>query len=61
MNLRQFQLVARGGDLLAETQLPDEVVTKPSKPVEGQPGHPDRRRRQAADAAGPLLQAGAAG
>ncbi len=38
MNLRQFQAVARGGDLLAETQLPDEVQTRPSKPVEGNQG-----------------------
>jgi GTP pyrophosphokinase len=38
LNLRQFQLVARGGDLLAETQLPDEVQTRPSKPVEGNQG-----------------------
>ena len=38
MNLRQFQLVARGGDLLIDAQLPDEVLTKPSKPVEGNQG-----------------------
>jgi len=38
MNLRQFQLVARGGDLLAETRLPDEVQTRPSKPVAGNQG-----------------------
>ena len=38
MNLRQFQLVARGGDLLSETELPDEVQTKPSKPVTGNQG-----------------------
>ena len=38
MNLRQFQTVVRGGDLLAETLLPDEVQTKPSKPVEGNQG-----------------------
>ncbi len=38
LNLRQFQLVARGGDLLTETQLPDEVQTRPSKPVEGNQG-----------------------
>jgi GTP pyrophosphokinase len=38
MNLRQFQLVARGGDLLAETALPDEVQTRPSKPVAGNQG-----------------------
>lgn len=38
MNLRQFQLVARGGDLLAETQLPDEVQTRPSRPVAGNQG-----------------------
>jgi len=38
MNLRQFQLVARGGDLLAETLLPDEVQTRPSKPVAGNQG-----------------------
>ena len=38
LNQRQFQAVARGGDLLAETQLPDEVQTRPSKPVEGNQG-----------------------
>ena len=38
INLRQFQLVARGGDLSAETQLPDEVQARPSKPVEGNQG-----------------------
>ncbi len=38
MNLRQFQAVARGGDLLAETLAPDEVQTRPSKPVEGNQG-----------------------
>lgn len=38
MNLRQFQSVVRGGDLLAETQLPDAVQTRPSKPVEGNQG-----------------------
>ncbi|MCK6390682.1 MAG: bifunctional (p)ppGpp synthetase/guanosine-3',5'-bis(diphosphate) 3'-pyrophosphohydrolase [Azonexus sp.] len=38
LNQRQFQTTARGGDLLAETQAPDEVVTRPSKPVEGNQG-----------------------
>ena len=38
LNQRQFQAVAKGGDLLAETQLPDEVVAKPSKPVAGNQG-----------------------
>lgn len=38
MNLRQFQAVARGGDLLAETQAPDAVQTRPSKPVDGNQG-----------------------
>ncbi|MDP3537791.1 MAG: bifunctional (p)ppGpp synthetase/guanosine-3',5'-bis(diphosphate) 3'-pyrophosphohydrolase [Azonexus sp.] len=38
LNQRQFQSVARGGDLLAETQLPDEVIAKPSKPVVGNQG-----------------------
>lgn len=38
MNLRHFQTVARGGDLLAETLPPDEVQTRPSKPVEGNQG-----------------------
>jgi GTP pyrophosphokinase len=38
MNLRQFQSVARGGDLLAETLAPDAVQTRPSKPVEGNQG-----------------------
>lgn len=38
MNLRQFQTVVRGGDLLAETLLPDAVQTRPSKPVEGNQG-----------------------
>ncbi|HRE15765.1 MAG TPA: GTP pyrophosphokinase, partial [Rhodocyclaceae bacterium] len=28
LNLREFQTVARGGDLLAETVPPDEVVTR---------------------------------
>ncbi|MGE5492051.1 MAG: ACT domain-containing protein, partial [Actinomycetota bacterium] len=37
-NLRQFQAVARGSDLLAETLPPDEVQTRPSKPVEGNQG-----------------------
>ncbi len=38
LNQRQFQAVARGGDLLTETQLPDEVQTRPSKPVGGNQG-----------------------
>jgi len=38
LHQRQFQAVARGGDLLTETQLPDEVQTRPSKPVEGNQG-----------------------
>ena len=38
LNQRQFQLVARGGDLVAENQLPDAVQTKASKPVEGNQG-----------------------
>ena len=38
LNQRLFQSVARGGDLLAETLLPDEVQTKPSKPVAGNQG-----------------------
>jgi GTP pyrophosphokinase len=38
LNLRQFQTVARGGDLLAETLPPDTVPTRPSKPVEGNQG-----------------------
>ena len=38
LNQRQFQSVARGGDLLAETQLPDAVQTRPSKPVAGNQG-----------------------
>ncbi len=38
MNLRQFQTIARGGDPLAEAQLPDEVRTRPSKPVAGNQG-----------------------
>ena len=37
-SLRQFQTVVRGGDLLAETLLPDEVQTRPSKPVDGNQG-----------------------
>jgi GTP pyrophosphokinase len=37
LNQRQFQ-ASPGGDLLAETQLVDEVVAKPSKPVEGNQG-----------------------
>lgn len=36
-NLRQFQSVARGGDLLTETQLPDEVVMRaPAAPDDHQ-------------------------
>ncbi len=38
MNLRQFQAVARGADPLADAELPDEVQTRPSKPVEGNQG-----------------------
>ena len=38
LNQRQFQSVAKGGDLLAETLAPDEVLTKPSKPVQGNQG-----------------------
>jgi len=38
LHQRQLQAVARGGDLLTETQLPDEVQTRPSKPVEGNQG-----------------------
>lgn len=38
MNLRQFQSTARGGDLLVDTQLPDEVLARPSKPVAGNQG-----------------------
>src|SRR5574343_1972618 len=38
LNQRQFQAVAKGGDLLAETLAPDEVIAKPSKPVEGNQG-----------------------
>jgi GTP pyrophosphokinase len=37
-NLRQFQSVARGGDLQAENEAPDEVLARPSKPVEGNQG-----------------------
>lgn len=37
-NLRQFQVAARGGDLVAEALPPDEVQTRPSKPVEGNQG-----------------------
>ncbi len=38
LNMRQFQLVARGGDRLAETLLPDEVLAKPSRPAKGNQG-----------------------
>ena len=38
LNMRQFQLVARGGDPLAETLLPDEVLAKPSRPAKGNQG-----------------------
>lgn len=38
MNLRQFQAAARGGDPQAIKLLPDEVATRPSKPVEGNQG-----------------------
>ena len=36
--LQRAGQTAKGGDLLAETQLPDEVVAKPSKPVQGNQG-----------------------
>ena len=38
LNQRPFQAVLRGGDLLAETQLPDEVTAKPRKAVDGNQG-----------------------
>ena len=38
LNMRQFQLAARGGDPLAETLLPDEVLAKPSRPAKGNQG-----------------------
>ena len=38
LNMRQFQIVARGGDPLAETLLPDEVLAKPSRPAKGNQG-----------------------
>ena len=38
LNMRQFQLVARGGDRLAETLPPDEVLAKPSRPAKGNQG-----------------------
>ena len=38
LNLRQFHLVARGGDPLAETLLPDEVLARPSRPAKGNQG-----------------------
>ena len=38
LNMRQFHLVARGGDPLAETLLPDEVLAKPSRPAKGNQG-----------------------
>lgn len=38
MNLRQFQFTVRGGDPGAENLAPDEVQTRPSKPVEGNQG-----------------------
>ncbi len=38
LNQRQFQAVARGGELPGEALPPDEVVAKPKKPVEGNQG-----------------------
>ncbi|MCU0510887.1 MAG: TGS domain-containing protein, partial [Anaerolineae bacterium] len=38
LNMRQFQLAARGGDPLAETLLPDEVLAKPSRQAKGNQG-----------------------
>ena len=38
LNLRQFHLVARGGDRLAATFLPDEVLARPSRPAKGNQG-----------------------
>jgi len=38
LNMRQFQIAARGGDPLAETLLPDEVLAKPSRPAKGNQG-----------------------
>jgi len=38
LNMRQFQLVARGGDRLAETLPPDEVLARPSRPAKGNQG-----------------------
>ena len=38
LNLRQFHLVARGGDRLAATLLPDEVLARPSRPAKGNQG-----------------------
>ncbi len=61
LNMRQFQLVARGGDRLAETLPPDEVLARPSRPAKGNQGILIVGVRQVADAACPLLQAGAAG
>ncbi len=38
LNQRKFQAVARGADPLAEPETPDEVLTKPSKLVDGNQG-----------------------
>lgn len=38
LSQRQFQAVARGGDLPGEALPPDEIVARPSKPVEGNQG-----------------------
>ena len=38
LNMRQFQGAVRGGDLLAETLPPDEVLARPRKAVEGNQG-----------------------
>ncbi len=38
LNQRQFQAVARGGDLQPDSEPADEVLTRPSRPVEGNQG-----------------------
>ncbi len=38
LNLRQFQMVVRGNDPQMDQRAPDAVLTRPSKPVEGNQG-----------------------
>ncbi len=53
LNQRQFQAVAKGGDLLGRNAVAGRGGGQASQAGRGQPGHPDRRCRQAADPARP--------